>query len=111
MKYKLQVEEKKNEGLQVTLDETVRWNTQMLKDKEQQEAAHQLMKCKIQELEALNQEMQRKLQDMESKNQSLHTIFDEAQQWNAQMLKEKEQQEATQQQLESKLEVMEKKHE
>lgn len=50
LKCKLQVEEKKNEGLQVMLEESVRWNTQLLKDKEQQEAAHQLMKCKIQEL-------------------------------------------------------------
>lgn len=42
--------EEKNEGLQVMLEESVRWNTQLLKDKEQQEAAQQLMKCKIQEL-------------------------------------------------------------
>lgn len=50
LKCKLQVEEKKNEGLQVMLEESVRLNTQLLKDKEQQEAAHQLLKCKIQEL-------------------------------------------------------------
>lgn len=67
MKCKLQVEEKKNEGLQVMLEESVTRNAQLLKDKEQQEAAHQLMKCKIQELQAINQEIQCKLQDMERK--------------------------------------------
>lgn len=67
----LQVEEKKNEGLQVTLEESVTRNAQLLKDKEQQEAAHQLMKCKIQELQAINQEIQCKLQDMERKKSRL----------------------------------------
>lgn len=71
MKCKLQVEEKKNEGLQVTLEESVTRNAQLLKDKEQQEAAHQLMKCKIQELQAINQEIQCKLQDMERKKSRL----------------------------------------
>lgn len=72
-------------------------NTQTLKDKEQQEATCQLMKYKIQEMEAVNQEMQCKLQHMEKKNQGFHTMFDAARQKNSQMLKEKEKQEATQQ--------------
>lgn len=75
-----------------------RQNTQTLKDKEQQEATCQLMKYKIQEMEAVNQEMQCKLQHMEKKNQGFHAMFDAARQKkNSQMLKEKEKQEATQQ--------------
>lgn len=88
---KLQVTEKNNGSLCVMFGKVLKRNTEVVKEKEQQEVIHQHMLCRLQTMEALHHQMLYKLHITEKNNEGLHVMFNEALRRNTEMLKDKEQ--------------------
>lgn len=99
--------EKNNEGLCVIFGEALKRNTEVVKEKEQQEVIHQHMLCRLQTMEALHHQMLYKLHITAKNNEGLHVMFNEALRRNTEMLKDKEQMEATRKEIQGKLQDME----
>lgn len=86
MQCKLQVTEKNNESLCVMFGEALKRNTEVVKEKEQQEVIHQHMLCRVQTMEALHHQMLYKLHITAKNNEGLHVMFNEALRRNTEML-------------------------
>lgn len=77
---------------------------EMQEEKTQVEEKYRDIQCKFKNMKATHQEMQSKLYDIEKKkNEGLQVMFDEPLQRNTHVLKEKEEQEATNTELQCKL--------